>query len=619
MRRQSLLAAVLLAAAALPSWACTNLLVGKKASTTGCSMISYNADSHQLYGDLQFTPAADHAVGEMRPVIDWDSQRPLGEIPQPAHTYRVVGNQNEWQVTIAESTWGGDMSLMDTTATVDYGSLIYIALERSKTAREALDVMTQLVAEYGYASEGETFSIGDPDEIWVMDLIGKGTPGAAICEGKTVGQKGAVWVARLIPEDCISGHANQARIHTFPQQGRKLNKKWASVINYPGSGLKSKYYQRYEVGDSCYFSADLIAFARQCGKYAPDGTDQNFDFAKAYGEQDYSSYRGCDGRVWAWYNRCAKGMDRYFPFVDMQGRPTATGYVNDQGEEVPVLPLYIKPDRLLTHLDVQAAMADHFEGTPWDMTQDVGAGPFKCPYRWRPMHWTVEDPNNTTTQQNNSPTQPSAAPVYLHERAIGTQQTGFTFVAEMRGWLPREVGAKTWFGVDDAASALYVPIYNNVSAVPECLRQGNGDLLDFSWNSLFWMTSWVAQQRYTRWSDMSVDVEVVRDSLFRRWDEQQTEIDRQAQTLLNEGKADQCTHLLTDYCAQEANAATARYKELAIYLLVKYLDGNVKREQDGHFLRTEYGVPASPRQPRYSEDFYRAIVQQRGDEIRVKE
>lgn len=605
--KKHLIAAVALSAALVQtSEACTNLLVGRKASLTGSTMISYNADSHQLYGDLHFVPAADHQPGEMRQVIDWDSQKPLGQIPQPAHTYRVVGNQNEWQVTIAESTWGGDLSLMDTTAVIDYGSLIYITLERSKTAREAIDVLTQLMAEYGYASEGETFSIGDPNEIWVMDLIGKGTPGAPICEGKTVGQKGAVWVARLIPEDCVSGHANQARIHTFPQVGRKL-KKVPCVINYPGANVKTKSYARYEVGDSCYFSADLISFARLCGKYDEKAADLDFDFAKAYGEQDYTSFRGCDGRVWAWYNRCAKGMEKYFPFVDMQGKPTATGYVNEKGEDVPVLPLYIKPEKLISHRDVQAAMADHFEGTPWDMTQDVGAGPFKCPYRWRPMTWTIE--------QNAA----EDAPRYMHERAIGTQQTGFTFVAEMRGWLPREVGSKTWFGVDDAASALYVPIYNNIADVPECLRQGNGDLLDFSWTSLFWMTSWVAQQRYTRWSDMSMDVEAVRDSLFDRWDAQEKLVDADVKALVEAGKLQEANAYLTRYCAEEANAATSCYKDLALYLLVKYLDGNVKREKDGKFERTQYGVPASPKQPRYSEDFYRAIVNQRGDALRVKE
>lgn len=584
---------------ALPTLACTNMLVGKKASVNGATMISYNADSHNLYGELYYTAAAKHAAGDMRQVIDWDSQKPIGQIPQPVETYRVVGNVNEWQVTIAESTWGGDAALSDTTAMIDYGSLIYITLERAKTAREAIDIMTQLVEEYGYYSEGETFSIGDPNEIWVMDLIGKGTPGLPIGETGAVGQRGAVWVARLIPEDCVSCHANQARIHTFPQVGRKVAKV-KSAINYEGAGLKTKFYKRYEVGDSCYFSADLIPFAKACGKYDVKGTDENFDFAKAFGDYEYGAFRGCDGRVWGWFNSIAQGMDKYFPFVDMQGKPTATGYVNDNGEDVPVLPLYIKPDHLLSHRDVQRGLADHYEGTAWDMTQDVGGGPFHSPYRWRPMTWEVDGVE------------------YMHERAIGTQQTGFTFVSEMRGWLPREVGAKTWFGVDDAASAIYAPIYNNISQAPECLRVGNGDLLDFSWTSMFWMTSWVAQQRYTMWDLMSADVEKVRTELFDRWDQEEKEIDAQAKALVDAGKLQEATELLTQYSCKEADGATARYKELAIFLLVKYLDGNVKQEKDGVFIRTEWGLSKSPQHPKYSEDFYRAIVNQRGDAIKVK-
>ena len=584
---------------ALPALACTNMLVGKKASVNGATMISYNADSHQLYGELYYTAAADHKVGEMRQVIDWDSQKPLGQIPQPAHTYRVVGNVNEWQVTIAESTWGGDGNLADASGLVDYGSLIYITLERAKTAREAIDIMTQLVEEYGYYSEGETFSIGDPNEIWVMDLVGKGTPGKEIGKTGIYGTKGAVWVAQRIPDDCVACHANQARIHTFPQKGKKLAKV-KSMINYEGSGLRAKNYKRYEVGDSCYFSEDLILFAKAVGKYDMKGTDENFDFAKAFGDTEYTAFRGCDGRVWAWFNSVASGMDKYFPFVDMQGIPTATGYVNEKGEDVPVLPLYVKPDRLLSHRDIQQGLADHYEGTAWDMTTDMGGGPFHSPYRWRPMTWEVDGVE------------------YMHERAIGTQQTGFTFVSEMRGWLPREVGGLCWFGVDDAASAIFAPIYNNISRAPECLRVGNGDLLEFSWTSMFWMTSWVSQQRYTMWNLMSEDVEAVRNELFDRWDKEHNDIDNQAKALVEAGKLDEATALLTNYSCKEADGATARYKDLGVYLLVKYLDGNVKREKDGKFERTEYGVANSPMHPKYSEDFYRAIVNQKGDAIKVK-
>lgn len=550
------LAALILSTGTSEVQACTNMLVGKKASVNGATMISYNADSHTLYGELYFTPAADHQPGAMRQVFEWDTNKPLGAIPQPAHTYRVVGNVNEWQVTIAESTWGGDLALMDPNGVIDYGSLIYIALERSKTAREAIDIMTSLVAEYGYYSEGETFSIGDPDEVWVMDLIGKGP-----------NNKGAVWVAQRIPDDCISAHANAARIHKFPQTKKKLNKK----------------LNRYEVGDSCIFSAELIPFARTRGY---NGTDEDFDFAFAFGDQDYGAYRGCDGRVWAFFNRYVSGMEKYFDFVDMV-----------PGAEV--MPLYFKPDRKLSHRDIQESLGDHFEGTPWDMTKDVGGGPFHSPYRWRPMHFEVDGVE------------------YTHERAIGTQQTGFTFVSEMRGWLPREVGAKTWFGVDDAATAVFCPIYNNILEAPLCFRVGNGDMLTFSWTSAFWMTNWVTNQCYSRYEDMKVDVDKVRNALMDRWDAETDSIDAQALELLKNSSYD-ATAFLNEYSAKESNGATEAYKDLGIYLLVKYLDGNIKKEKDGQFERTPYGMAESPLQPKYSDEFYRAIVNQLGDKIKVK-
>ena len=550
------LAATLISFSSADALACTNMLVGKKASVNGSTMISYNADSHTLYGELYFTPAADHAPGAMRKVIEWDTNKPLGEIPQPAHTYRVVGNVNEWQVTIAESTWGGRHRLSDKNGIIDYGSLIYIALERSKTAREAIDVMTSLVSEYGYYSSGDSFSIGDPNEIWVMDLVGKGT-----------GNTGAVWVAQRIPDDCISAHANQARIHKFPQAKKKLNKKM----------------NRYEVGDSCMFSADLIPFGRTLGY---EGSDADFDFAATFGDLDYSAFRGCDGRVWAFFNRYASGMERYFDFVDMV-------------EGAEVLPLYVKPDRLLSHRDIQDALGDHFEGTPWDMTKDVGGGPFHSPYRWRPMHFEVD------------------GVTYTHERANKNQQTGFSFVAEMRGWLPREVGAKTWFAADDAATAIFMPIYNNILEAPLCLRVGNGDMLTFSWTSAFWMTNWVANQCYSRYEDMKVDVDRVRNTIMDRWDAETDSIDAQAVALLKNSTSD-VTAFLNEYTARESNGATEAYKELGIYLLVKYLDGNIKQEKDGEFARTPYGMADRPQQPKYSEEFYRAIVNQIGDKIKVK-
>lgn len=585
------LLAALVAATTTAAMACTNLLVGKKASTNGATLISYNADSHTLYGTMQFTPAATHVAGAMRPVYDWDSNRYLGEIPQPAQTYRTIGNQNEWQVSIAESTWGGDLALMDSTAIIDYGSLIYIALERSKTAREAIDIMTQLVEQYGYASEGETFSIADPDEVWVMDLIGKGPE-----------NKGAIWVAQRIPDDCISAHANQARIHRFPQKGAKVKKVQWHLPADPRPLITSqrnlKNFYRYEVGDSCLFSTDLISFARERGLWS--GSDADFDFAACFGDQDYTAYRGCDGRVWAYFNRYADGMDRYFPFVDKQ----CSRFCPVDS----ILPLYVKPNRKLSHRDIQDCLGDHFEGTVWDMTQDVGAGPFHSPYRWRPMTWKAVDPATGDTCK------------YMHERAIGTQQTGFTFVAEMRGWLPREVGAITWFGTDDAGTAFYAPIYNNVLETPLCFREGNGSMLEFSWTSAFWMTNWVAQQCYTRYEDMIQDVNRVRYGMADRWDAEQDSIDAQAVRLLETRGSSACTAFLNEYSAREANGATAAYKDLALYLLVKYLDGNIKIEDaPGKFSTTPEGLPAWPKQPRYSDDFYQSIVNQRGNAIRVKE
>lgn len=531
--------------ASAPAWACTNLLVGKKASATGSTMISYAADSHGLYGELYYTPAADHAPGTMRQVYEWDTNKYLGEIAQVPHTWRVVGNMNEHQLTIAESTWGGHAFLQDTTGIIDYGSLIQITLERATNAREAIRVMTSLVEEYGYYSGGESFSIGDPEEIWVLEMIGKGP-----------GNKGAVWVAQRIPDDCISGHANQARIHKFPLKDKK----------------------------NCLYSKDVISFARDKGLFS--GKDEDFDFSKAYAEHDYMAYRGCDGRVWAYFNRYASGMDRYFAFVDAQ-------------PDAEILPLYVKPDRPLTHRDVQTAMRDHFENTPWDMTKDVGGGPFHAPYRFRPMTFTVDSVE------------------YMHERAIATQQTGFVFVAEMRGWLPDAVGGKIWFGVDDAATAVFTPIYVGINESPLCFRVGNGDMLNFSWTSAFWMNNWVANQAYARYDAMIGDIAAVRDSLEDRFDKQEAEVDAKAAALWKEDTA-KAMQYLTQYSAEEANGATARYKDLGIYLLVKYLDGNIKREKDGQFERTETGLPAPCLHPRYSDDFYRAIVNQRGDEIKVK-
>ena len=532
---------------ALASWqasdACTNLIVGKNASADGSTIISYAADSHTLFGDLQYLPAADHRPGEMRKVFDWDSGMYLGEIPEVSHTFAVVGNTNEHQVTIGESTWGGRHELEDTTGIIDYGSLIYIALQRSRTAREALTIMTDLVAQYGYRSEGESFSIGDPNEIWVMDLIGKG--------GK---ERGAVWVAQRIPDDCISGHANHPRTHTFP--------------------LKDK--------QNCIYSKDVISFARKMGYFT--GKDAEFDFQRAYAPADYGALRGCDARVWSYFNRFAGGMDRYLPYLD-----------GKKGAEI--MPLYVKPNRKVSVRDVQEMMRDHFEGTPFDMTKDPGATCwYDVPYRWRPMDFEVDGEK------------------YTQERAIATQQTGWVYVAQMRSWLPDAIGGVVWFGVDDANTAVFVPFYCSLTEVPKSYARGTADLYTLNWESAFWVNNWVANQAYNRYSQMIGDIRRVQHEIEDPWHQNQAAIEAQAKSL-----GDGAAQFLTRYSNEQAQNATARYKKLGEYLLVKYLDGNIKKEKNGQFERNADGQPVQPQYGGYTQDYFRTVAKGSGDRLKVKE
>jgi len=539
------------AAMLLTAWsaseACTNLLVGKKASADGSTIITYAADSHTLYGDLEFHPAADHPKGAMRKIVDWDSGKTLGEIPQVTHTYAVVGNMNEHQVTVAESTWGGRKELWDTTDrfTIDYGSLIHLALERAKTAREALQVMTDLVEKYGYHSEGESFSIGDPNEIWIMDMIGKGS------------EKGAVWVAIRIPDDCIAGHANQPRIHRIPLKDKK----------------------------NCLYSKDVISFARKMGYFS--GKDEDFDFANAYAPADFSALRGCEARVWSYFNRFHAGMNTYLPYIN-----------GKKGAEV--MPLYVKPDRKISVRDMQEMMRDHFEGTPFDMTKDPGATmAYGVPYRWRPMDFKVDGVE------------------YSMERAIATQQTGWVFVAQMRSWLPDEVGGCFWFGVDDANTSVFVPMYCSITQVPESYRQGKGDLYTLDWEAAFWVTNWVANQAYYRYSQMIGDIRKVQGGLEDGFAKNQPTIEANAKALLDGGNRAGAIKLLTDYSCNAGQDATAKYRKLGEYLFVKYLDGNVKKEKDGQFERNEWGLPASPNWPGYTQDYYDIVVKGSGDRLKV--
>jgi Dipeptidase len=523
--------------------ACTNLIVGKVASTDGSTLVTYAADSHVLYGELYHWPAATHTPGEMLDVREWDTNKFLGQIPQVEKTYNVVGNMNEYQLTIGETTFGGREGLVDTTAIMDYGSLIYITLQRARTAREAIGTMTSLVQKYGYRSEGESFTIADPNEVWIMEMIGKG-----------VRNKGAVWVAVRIPDDCISAHANHARIHTFP----------------------------LEDPDNCIYSPDVISFARQKGYFS--GLNTDFSFSDIYAPADFEAIRSCDARVWSYYNMFCSGMDKYLPYL--------------YGKSKEPLPLYIKPDRKISPQNLMNAMRDHFEGTPFDMTKDAGAGPFACPYRWRPLTFKVDSVE------------------YINERAIATQQTGFSFVAQMRNYLPNPIGGVLWFGVDDAATSVYIPMYCSMTEIPECFKVGNGDLLTFSWTSAFWINNWVANMAYSKYNYMSADIKQVQKRIEDEFKTSQPVLEKSAIDLYSQS-SEKVAKLLNDYSISKAQSTLESWKKLGEYLMVKYIDGNIKREKDGKFQRTEDGIPAKPLQPGYSKEFYKSIMKDAGEKLRV--
>lgn len=539
--RASLALAALLSG--IGAWACTSLIATKGATADGSVFITYAADSHTLYGDMPSLAAADHAPGEMRKVFDWDTGRYLGEIPQPAHTYSRIGHINENGVAMAESTWGGRHELIDTTGIIDYGSLIYITLERARTAREAVNIMTSLVNDYGYASEGESFSIADPNEAWIVEMIGKGP-----------GRKGAVWVARRIPDGYISGHANNPRIHKFP-------------LNEPETTL---------------YSPDVISFAREMGYF--DGPDEEFSFSKAYMVYDYMALRGCDARVWSFFNRYAPGeAAKSLPWVtEGQGEP---------------MPLWLKPEQTVSLSGMQWMMRDHFENTPMDMTLDVGSGPFNVPYRWRPMEFEVD------------------GETYFHERAIATQQTGFSFVAQCDANAPQGMKATLWFGADDANTSFYSPVYSAMTEVPHCFSEGNGDLYTISRDAAFWGCNMVANQAYNRYSQMIPDIRAVQNEIENKAFDTDSKLRQTLSTLTPDAQK----AILTEASHKLANDATSRYFALNDFLTVKFLDGNIKRQNpDGSFMRTETGLPASPEFGGYNERYFRQIVKENGDRLKVR-
>lgn len=516
---------------------CTNFLVTRAASKDGSTMISYSADSHVLFGELYHYPARDYPAGAMRDVYEWDTGRFLGKISEARHTFSVTGNINEHQLAIGETTFTGREELQDTTGIMDYGSLIYIALQRAKTAREAILLIDQLMSEYGYYSTGESFSIADPNEVWIMELIGKG-----------VGNKGAVWVARRIPDGYVCGHANQSRITTFP-------------LNDP---------------ENCLYSKDVISFARSKGYFS--GNDEDFSFSDAYAPVDFGGARFCDARVWSGFRKVADGMDDYADYA--------------KGENLHHrLPLWVKANKKLGVEDVMDMMRDYYQGTDLDMTRDIGAGPNKNIVRWRPMTWTVDGKS------------------YLNERAISTQQTGFSFVTQSRSWLPDPVGGILWFGVDDTYSTVYTPMYCGMNAVPPSFAKGNGSMMEFNPDAAFWVFNQVSNLAYTRYNYMIPYIQEKQKELEKKYLAETIEVDKVAGALFKKNPK-KAIQYITSYSVKSGEHTVAEWKKLYGFLFARFMDGNVKTavpgQQNPH---VEY--------PGYDEQWYRQVVEDAGDRLKV--
>ncbi len=559
------------------SHACTNFLVTKGASADGSVMISYNADSHVLYGELYHWPAGIWPKGTMMDVYEWDTGKYLGKIEQAHQTYNVIGNMNENQVAIGETTYGGRASLQHQSgAIVDYGSLIYIALQRSKSAREAIKVMTDLVARYGYYSEGEDFSISDKNEAWILEMIGKGE-----------GEKGAVWVARRIPDGYVSGHANQARITTFPLADGKT-----SIT----SDEMDKIFNK-EV--NTVYSADVISFARKKGFYK--GPDKDFSFSDTYAPVDFEGARFCEIRVWAMFNEVKSGMDKYWNYAkgDVQhAKKLANGDKNRNGYATNRMPLWVKPDKKVTLQEMMHFMRNHLEGTELDMSKDVGAGPFHCPYRWRPLTWKVNGKE------------------YLNERATATQQTGFTFVAQSRNWLPDAIGGIIWWGVDDASGTVYMPMYASITKVPENFRVGNGSMMEWSDSAGFWIFNQVENFAYSAWDRIHPDIEKAQQKLENRFMDFTPAVDETAETLYKTDPK-QAVAFLTQYSNSMGSLTFKTWKNLYHHLFMKYMDGNVKYKRP---LPKGYKyVNPKLEQPGYGKDWYKLIIEKTGDKLLDKE
>lgn len=542
------------------STACTNFICSRGASADGSTMITYAADSHTRYGQLRFHKGGDHPEGETVKLYNYGNGKFQIEIPQARHTYSVVGFINECQLAIGETTWGGiDPLSKGNDMGIDYGNLIYLALQRAKNCREAIMVMARLVNTYGYADGGESFSLCDPNETWIFEITSKGS------------EKGAVWVARRVPEGYVCGHANQARITTFPKMHRG-----APQVSIDFSNIRDIHKKDIE----CVYANDVVSFARKNNLY--NGSDSEFSFADTYNPLTFSGLRACEARVYAMFNRVNSDMKRYEKFA--MGDATAER-----------LPLWIKPDHKLSVHDVMELMRDHYEGTPMDMNGDVGAGPFHCPYRWRPMDFEV------------------GGQKYIHERAISTQQTGFSFVAQCRAWLPDKLGGIIWFGVDDTYSTVYCPMFCGINQIPECFEEGNGSMSEYSETAAFWLFNRVSNFCYLRYDSMIVDVRRVQGELEKDFIQIVDGVSQQYENY-DDARLVASLNRTSNQCADRM---MRRWTQLDRLLLMKYIDGNIKQTDGERIKTTPTGVVAFPKQPPYPDWFYRQIVQDHGDVLKA--
>ena len=540
-RLKDIALAALISASAMEASACTNLIVGKKASVDGSVLVSYNADDYGMFGHLCHYPAGMHKKGEMRKIFDWDTGEYHGEIPEAPVTYNVIGNINEFQLSIGETTYGGREEMVDTTGILDYGSLIYVTLQRAKTAREAISIMTSLVEKYGYCSSGETFSICDPNEAWIMEMMGTGP-----------GSKGVVWVAVRIPDNAICAHANQSRIGKFDMKDKK------NVI----------------------YSKNVISYARKMGWFT--GKDADFSWKNTYARPDFSGRRFCDARVWSFFNHYQKGFDRYLPWA-LGKDPNAED-----------MPLWIIPDRKLSVHDVEMGMRDHYEGTALALdTTNVGGGIYQMPYRPTPLQFKVD------------------GKTYFNERPISTQQTAFSFVSQLRSWMPREIGGVIWFGNDDANMVAYTPVYCGNTVQPECYNTPGADAVTFSDKNAFWVCNWVSNMVYPRYSQIFPELQTLRDSLEASYFAQQADFEKKAMNLYATDKQ-AALRMLNDYSVEKAQQMLAQWKNLAIRIIVKYNDMGVKQEKNGKIIQKTM-------RPGYPESFARKLVKETGDWYAVPE